>query len=346
MNRATELKERLLRVRIRSGKTVAMVIPLLLLAGVGYALTRGGTVSVVPRKATVSAPPQRCGPDRLPPSPYVGVAPQAPWRTSVSQFTAVTGIVPGVIENYSAFGEPFATARMCSEIRLGSIPLIQLNPFHQGLHAIASGRYDRYLWSYATAVKMFTSPVAISFGHEMNGNWYPWGYSHVTPATFVAAWRHVHQVFSQAGASNAIWVWTVNRDSSRAAVSPDHLWWPGSRYVSWVGINGKYPREIDTFSSVFGASLTSIRALTRKPILLTETGIDTERSRPAQIRNLFRGMTRNPQIIGMVWFNLRATHGNWRLQGDPSSDTEFRQAADLYASPREIQTYREAKDPR
>ena len=49
------------------------------------------------------------------------------------------------------------------------------------------------------------------FGHEMNGNWYSWGYQHaLTAAVFVAAWRHIVTVFRPQGAGNVTWLWTVN----------------------------------------------------------------------------------------------------------------------------------------
>ena len=44
----------------------------------------------------------------------------------------------------------------------------------------------------------------------MNGNWYPWGTTHTTPADFVAAWRRIHNLFGQAGVSNVTWVWNPN----------------------------------------------------------------------------------------------------------------------------------------
>jgi beta-mannanase len=55
-------------------------------------------------------------------------------------------------------------------------------------------------------VRTLNLPIAVSFGHEMNGNWYPWGTAHTTAAQFVAAWRHIHDLFARVGATNVIWV--------------------------------------------------------------------------------------------------------------------------------------------
>jgi hypothetical protein len=73
--------------------------------------------------------------------------------------------------------------------------LVQLQPNGVTLASIAAGHSDDYLRSYADAVIAFGHPVILSFGHEMNGSWYSWGYGRASPATFVAAWRHIVRLF-------------------------------------------------------------------------------------------------------------------------------------------------------
>ena len=104
-------------------------------------------------------------------------------------------------------------------------------------------RLRTYLESFATDVAGYGARtgqgVIIGFGHEMNGSWYPWGYRHVAPALFVAAWRHIVKLFRQQGADDVTWLWTVNIISGGRIPSPAP-WWPGSAYVTWVGIDGYY----------------------------------------------------------------------------------------------------------
>ena len=64
--------------------------------------------------------------------------------------------------------------------------------------------------AYAKAVRSYRHPVILSFGHEMNGDWYSWGYRHTSPATFVAAWRHIVNAVPPLDARNVTWLWTVN----------------------------------------------------------------------------------------------------------------------------------------
>ena len=117
--------------------------------------------------------------------------------------------------------------------------------------------------------------MALSFGHEMNGNWYPWGTSQATPAEFVAAWRHIHDLFAAAGATNVIWVWNPNivNPMPNVELAP---FWPGSAYVDWVGITGYFATTgPDTFAGVYGPTITEVRQFTSKPIIIAETAVET-----------------------------------------------------------------------
>ena len=107
---------------------------------------------------------------------------------------------------YQSFPAGFART-VASE---GAVPLVQMDPENISVAAIASGHYDGYLTSYAEAVRHYHYPVIVSFGHEMNGGWYSWGYRKTSAATFVAAWRHIVSLFRAAGARNVTWLWTVN----------------------------------------------------------------------------------------------------------------------------------------
>ena len=147
------------------------------------------------------------------------------------------------------------------------MPLVQIEPTGVSLAAIAAGRYDSYLRSYAASVKAFGGRVVLSFGHEMNGYWYSWGNRHTSPAIFIAAWRHVVTVFRQQGTDNVTWLWTVNIIDAHGGIPSPARWWPGGRYVTMVGIDGYYLRSGWTFASLFGPTIKAVRALTLDKIL-------------------------------------------------------------------------------
>ena len=110
-------------------------------------------------------------------------------------FTTATGVKPDVVVYYSGWLEPFQAGFAATAANDGAVPLVQMNPTTSSVAAIAAGQYDSYLSAYAKAVRAYHHPVILSFGHEMNGYWYSWGYTHTSPAVFVAAWRHIVTLF-------------------------------------------------------------------------------------------------------------------------------------------------------
>jgi len=256
--------------------------------------------------------------------PHLGVVVARPQQLTLPLFIRAAGERPSIIEYYEGFLTPLDLRRAALIYNSGAFPVVQWDP-HVSLGAVASGRYDGYLRRTARAVAAFRCPLVLSLGHEMNGSWYSWGFTHTTPAVFIAAWRHVHDVFARAGARNVIWAWTVIRQA--AGESPIRAWWPGARYVNWVGIDGYYRRPRSTFRE-FRGTLRIVRGL-RKPVFFAETAVSPRLQEPRQIANLFAGATRN-HVFAVIWFNLNAKE-RWELQeAPPSAVNAFRQAVSRY----------------
>jgi hypothetical protein len=239
-------------------------------------------------------------------------------------FTATTHVRPNLVVYYSGWREPFHVQFAAVAARHGAAPLVHIDPTGVSLAAIASGRYDAYLHSYASAVKAFGRPVVLSFGPEMNGPWYEWGYRHTSPAVFVAAWRHIVTVFRAVGARNVTWLWTVNVMQCRCHIAPPAPWWPGSSYVNWVGIDGYYYQPSIKFAALFGPTIKDIRRLTLDPILISETAAPAA-SQPAKIADLFAGI-RAYGLLGFVWFDRNKSQP-WRISG-PAAIAAFRRGAE------------------
>lgn len=268
-----------------------------------------------------------------PASPLVGVyEPGAPSSWSViTEFTDATGIKPGIVEYYSPWNGPFSTSFAQAAWGHDAYVLVQLEPRGVTLASIAAGGSDAYLRSYAEDVVAFGHPVILSFGHEMNGTWYSWGDGHTSPATFVAAWRHIVRVFRAAGAANVTWLWTVN--SIEGAASSLSQWWPGAAWVSWIGIAGYFYRATDSFGSVFGSTIAVIRTFSSAPLLIAETAVGTTPNRESQIDALFAGV-RAERLAGVVWFDeaqhAGLYHQDWRLEDDPDALAAFTAAVATY----------------
>jgi mannan endo-1,4-beta-mannosidase len=261
---------------------------------------------------------------------YLGVyerdAPQS--YAGIKQFARTVGREPNLVSYYSGWYEPFQTAFAEIAVRNGATTIVQIDPTNISLARIAAGGYDGYLIRYAKEVAAFGRPVVISFGHEMNGYWESWGYTHTPAAEFRAAWRHIVDVFRQNGATNVKWLWQVNSVSKKTG--PIHDFWPGAKYVNWVGLSGYYFKPGETFKYIFGPVVSQVRKFTDDPILIAETSVSRGPKAAFYIKELFHGL-RAQHDIGLVWFDLDKPGslyhgGNWRLEGHSTAVRAFREA--------------------
>ena len=246
----------------------------------------------------------------------------------VAEFAKAAGRSPNLVGYFSGWAEPFAVSYANQVLSHGAIMITQIDPSYASVQAIAAGSYDTYLRSFADSVRNFGHPVVLGFGHEMNAPWYPWGYQHTSPKVFLAAWRHIVTLFRSQGAENVTWMWTINAD--RSDTGPISSWWPGSKYVTWVGIDGYYYRPSDDFANIFGRTIGQVRGFTHKPVLLSETAVGPRADQPAKIANLFAGMARY-RTLGLVWFDETQHRGiyhqDWRIEDHHAAQAAFERDA-------------------
>jgi len=243
----------------------------------------------------------------------------------IASFSHTVGRKPNIVLDYSGWLEPFDSDFAREALTYGSTPLIQIDPTNVDLTSIADGAFDGYLIAYAHAVRAFGHPVILGFAHEMNGPWYSWGKGHTPPSIWIDAWRHVVRTFRSAGATNVIWMWTVNRVVGD--IGPVGTWWPGAAYVDLIGIDGYYYSAVSTFGRIYGETIAEVRRLTRKPILLSEIGVGSHTGQAAEILGLFNGIE-HYGLLGLVWFDVNQPggdyHQDWRLEGNRFATAAFR----------------------
>jgi mannan endo-1,4-beta-mannosidase len=254
--------------------------------------------------------------------------------TGIDQFAQAVGRQPNIVLYYSPWLEKFQAGFATAADKHGAVVVVQIGTDSASLASVADGRYDRYWRSYAHDVKAFGAKVILSLDHEMNGSWYPWGYQHTSPAVFVAAWRHVVNIFREEGARNVTWLWTVNvTDALDNHIPEPTPWWPGNSYVDWVGIDGYYYGWSETFASVFGPTIAKIRELTRDPILIAETGATLAAGQPTKLVDLFNGV-RSFGLLGFVLFDQNGVEyvQTWRINS-PAAYAALRREAKAYMKP-------------
>jgi hypothetical protein len=212
---------------------------------------------------------------------------------------------------------------------------------------VANGHFDSYITRFAEAARAWGHPFFLRFNWEMNGNWYQWselrnGNRH---GDYVAAWRHVHNIFTSVGASNATWVWCPNVEikarRGRATVSEIARFqrlralYPGKAYVDWTcldgfnwGSNPANPNPWRSFSEIFRSTYRKVtRKIARgKPMIIGETASsDFGGSKKAWIRNALATLPRNyGKIRGLVWFNVLDRNIDWPIESSRSSLRAFR----------------------
>ncbi|TNE62278.1 MAG: cellulase [Bacteroidetes bacterium] len=207
------------------------------------------------------------------------------------------GTTFSLIQLYTAWGsresQRFPTIPVESILKSGSIPVITWEPWltdfdatefpnglrpvetrdKNGLRDIADGVYDAYLREWARAAAAVGRPIFLRMGHEMNDPYrYPWGPQNNAATDFIAAWRHVHQLFQQEQATNVLWIW-----SPHPAYGWFEEYYPGADVVDWVGLGALNYGTVAqwsqwwTFEDIFGKYYPDL-AVFEKPIMICEFG--------------------------------------------------------------------------
>ena len=284
----------------------------------------------------------------------------APWdMQAYNAFTVKVGRAPSIV----AFNIPFVscdsgpctdfnfpTPQMTALRDAGAIPFLnwssQSSPLSTSqpafrLAKVAAGAYDAYVRRFALEVKAWGQPFFLRFDWEMNRPWFPWGLgangNGSSPATYVQAWRHVHDIFTSVGAK-ATWVWCPYIDPAGASGSLAGLY-PGNRYVDWTCLDGYnfgtaegVSSHWQSFASLFAPSYHAITGSIApgKPMIIGEVAsAEGGGSKPAWIRDMLQQIpTRFPKIRAWLWFDATNVQAGGRdatlpLESSPASLASF-----------------------
>lgn len=202
----------------------------------------------------------------------------------------------------------------------GRVSLVDAVTDSVPLRQVANGAYDTALRTWAIQAKLWGHPFLLRFDFEMNGGWEPWGTrpsNRSTPADFVAAWRHVHDIFTAAGATNVGWVWCPNANAPHHKMTSLASLYPGTAYVDWTCLDGyNFGKPWTSFARLFGGSYRQVmRFAPTKPMLIGEVASTRQGGNKARwIRSMFRALaTRFTNIDGLVWFDKWALEDGHRL---------------------------------
>ncbi|HSS41932.1 MAG TPA: glycosyl hydrolase, partial [Solirubrobacterales bacterium] len=203
------------------------------------------------------------------------------------------------------------------------------------LSDVIEGRHDAYIRAFATAAKKWGHPFFLRFNWEMNGGWFAWseGVNGNKAGEYVAAWRHVHDIFTEVGATNATWVWCPNVDPEGQMQKLSGLY-PGDAYVDWTGLDGynwgtnpARPDKWRSFDQLYKSTYDQIttQVAPAKPMIVSEVG-STEYggSKAAWIKDMLAKLPTNyPKIRGLLWFEKFDDGMDWPLETSSSATSAF-----------------------
>jgi hypothetical protein len=202
------------------------------------------------------------------------------------------------------------------------------------LSDLIEGRYDTYIAQFAAEAKAWGHPFFLRFNWEMNGNWFSWsqGINGNAPGQYIAAWRHVHNIFTAVGATNATWVWCPYADPNSRFNKLKPLY-PGGAYVDWTcmdgynwGRNPVNPKPWRSFDEIFATTYEQVKKLApRKPMMLAEFGTSPKGGHKAQwIREMLAVIPRKyPKIRGMIYLDGLDRGIDWTVESSPAVTDQF-----------------------
>jgi plastocyanin len=262
-------------------------------------------------------------------------------RSALASFESQIGREISIERVYYFWNQAWPTADDVWTRDAGRIPFISWNAARtDGTKArwadIASGVYDSAIQARAADLIAFGSPVIFSFHHEPDGDDVAG-----TPTDFVAAYRHVHEVFENAGVTNVTYAWTMTAWSFRSTQAT--AYYPGDDVVdviaadgyNWYtcpGVSGPWR----SFTNIF-APFHAFGQQHGKPMMIAEWGGREDPAVPGRkatwIDEASTQLKEWPDIVGVLYYDADKGCARW-VDTSPSSLASFKaMAVDPYFNP-------------
>ncbi len=241
---------------------------------------------------------------------------------------------------YQDWSTPFF-ADVCDRVvKRGAVPHIVWEPWLWSsreaikLDNIIAGEWDDHIRTWAKDIKVWGKPIFIRWGHEFNIIDYPWSIERngKDPKKYVAAYRHVKDIFNKEGASNAKFVWCPMRESWPMEKWNDmQLAYPGDEYVDWIGLDGynwgttQSWSQWQSFTELFrNVGREMWRKHPGKPIMIAEFACAVEGGDKAKwISNMTEELKKMPYFKNINWFDLKK-ETDWRADSSPKVFDAFK----------------------
>jgi DNA-binding CsgD family transcriptional regulator len=206
------------------------------------------------------------------------------------------------------------------------------------LDQILVGKWDKTIQRWAESSKNYKKPYFLRWGHEFNVAYNPWSIpaNGMDPKKFSRAYRYIHNSFIEAGATNVLWVWSVNHINVPNHISNDIFEaYPGDDVVDWVAIDGfnfgtlpDNSKVWNSFDNLFSTVYTSIvQKIAGKPLMLGGVAsVEMAGNKADWIKEAIVPLKEKyPALKSIIWFNTKQ-EVDWRLDSSPKIALAFHDA--------------------
>ena len=229
---------------------------------------------------------------------------------AVQSFQAQTGRSLRLVHVYSQWQKPFPDTLDQYVVDNGKVLLLTWGG-SPNTKAIIAGRDDALIRARAEQIKALHRPILLEFRHEMdrpNLQWTIHG-----PADYIAAWDHIRKIFTQAGATNASWVWCPTGYGFQLGRA--QAFYPGNSEVDWVCAD-VYANSPAQSLKAAAAPFLSWAQHTGKPVILGEFGVNGQPGQwPGWLAAAAQLARSDRQIRAMAYFDANGNNS----QGHPFS---------------------------
>jgi len=354
--------------RRRLGATLLVAVTLGTLAG---AVVQSSSVPArAGRTVPYTPPPPPTAPDPMPVRPAGLLAPaqgalfgmhtipdqaaKDPSGMGITKREQQLGRTLDIDNHYYDCNGPVPTFRESWDIAQGRIPLVSWGRLCDKA-LVANGSMDVELGRIADGFKALGAPFFLRWSWEGDAKMNQ-STSH-DAKTYIAAWRHLHDLFAAHGVTNAIWVWCpVSLDfypppgqtSTDPTLAPNHAingigaqpYYPGDDVVDWMCADGyawgpglASATRQEPFQELFQAYY-NWAAPHNKPLMIGETG--AMENNPGDKANWFTAMYASvkqhfPLIRAFLYFDVvgaNTANYDWQIDTTPESLAAFKAMAD------------------
>jgi hypothetical protein len=254
---------------------------------------------------------------------------------NLAQTTAKLGRTPPVHLTYYGWNDDWTGAVTKADLSAGRIPLVNWEPHNIDFGRIIDGSLDATIVARANGSKALGKKFFLDFAAEMNGDE---AWSGNNAPLYIAAYRHIHDLFLAGGATNVIWAWCPNVTDIHGGNKQTMDYYPGDAYVDWTGVdgynwgtkNGGWQSFHQVFSEIY-----PLLAARKKPIIIGEmSSAQAGGDKAKWIDEIIPTLRASfPLIKCLVWFDINK-EADWRISSSPESEAAFIcMAKDPYFNP-------------